>query len=183
MGHISYLTGASQGGSPSINESIYKLQNTSVLFCSAWQALPPDYVRAARVSACAMEHLDHIVNEILRARDTKLAVGTYANSRLETELNIARGQMESPVTLAQQQAMINAGPGRGRLPGAGTPITLVKLLNKIKHRHHNSANFRIDGNRHIFVVNVDKPNKMPDSIVEFDVLLFRQHCSNVSQHL
>lgn len=183
MGHLSYLTGTANNGPQSIDESLYELENTSVLFREAWQRVPPDFDRAARVSARAMEHLDHIVNEILRARDTRMAKGTYSGSQLETELNIMRGMMTSSVTATQQQAMIAAGPGQGQLPGQPTQITLERLLNKIKHRHHQSANFRIQANRHIFVINVDKPNKTPDSIAEFDVIDFCAHCNNAAQHL
>jgi hypothetical protein len=89
--------------------------------------------------------------------------------------------MVAPITRAQQDAMIRAGAGNGTLPTAGTPISLERLLNKIKHRHHATGNFRIaPGNRHIFVVNVDKPDQMPDSIVEFDVLGFCEHCGSVA---
>jgi hypothetical protein len=91
--------------------------------------------------------------------------------------------MTSPVTSAQQHAMVSAGPGQGQIPGQPVSITLEKLLNKIKHRHHQSANFRIDNGRHVFVINVDKPNKTPDSIVEFDVLEFCLHCKDVAQYL
>lgn len=183
MGHISYLTGTPSSGPQSIEESLYELENTSVLFREAWQRVPPDFVRASRVSAKAMEHLDHVVNEILRARDTRMARGTYAGSQLKAELNIMRGQMSSPVTLAQQQAMIAAGPGNGNLPGGAAQITLERLLNKVKHRHHQSANFRIQAGRHIFVINVDKPNRTPDSIAEFDVSDFCIHCGQAAQHL
>lgn len=183
MGNISFLTGVPNNGPQSIEESLYQLESSSVLFKDSWLKVPPDFTRAARVSSKAMEHLDHIVNEILRARDTRMAQGIYAGSPLEAELNVMRGSMTSPVSLAQQQAMIAAGPGSGALPGQPTQITLEKLLNKIKHRHHQSANFRIQTNRHIFLINVDKPNKTPDSIVKFDVFDFCAHCTNAAQHL
>lgn len=183
MGHISYLTGLGNTGAQSIVESIFELENTSVIFREAWQRVPPDFVRASRVSSRAMEHLDHVVNEILRARDTRMAKGAYSGSQLETQLNVTRGLMVSPVTAAQQDAMIAAGPGNGQLLGQPTQISLEKLLNKIKHRHHNSANFRIQAGRHIFLINVDKPNKKPDSIVEFDVLDFCRHCADAAPHL
>ena len=183
MGNISFLTGGSGTEPQSIKESLYQLQNSSVLFKDAWLKTPSDLVRAARVSSKAMEHLDHVVNEIMRARDTKMAQGTYSGSSLEAQLNINRGLIIGSVTLPQQQNMINNGPGNGVLPSVGSPITLEKLLNKIKHRHHQSANFRIENDKHIFVINVDKPNKKPDSIVEFDVLEFCEHCNNVTPHL
>jgi hypothetical protein len=183
MGHISYLTGAPSSGPQSIEESLYELENTSFLFRAAWQSVPQDYIRASRVSAKAMEHLDHVVNEILRARDTRMSRGTYSGSPLEAELSITRGQMCSPVTVAQQQAMIAAGPGHGKVPGGAVQITLERLLNKVKHRHHQSANFRIQADRHIFVINVDKSNRTPDSIVEFDVNDFCAHCGQAAKHL
>ncbi|MGE4339272.1 MAG: hypothetical protein AB7E55_25345 [Pigmentiphaga sp.] len=183
MGNISYLTGMPNNGPQSIDEALYELENTSVLFREAWQRVPADFTRAARVSANAMEHLDHIVNETLRARDTRMAKGTYSGSQLEAALNIMAGVMTSPVTVAQQQAMVAAGPGHGQTPGRPVQITLERLLNKIKHRHHQSANFRIQSGRHIFVINVDKPNKAPDSIVEFDVIEFCRHCTNAATHL
>jgi hypothetical protein len=183
MGHFTYLTGTSSSGPQSIDKALYELENTSVLFREAWQRVPPDFDRAARVSANAMEHLDHIVNEILRARDTRMAKGGYSGSQLETELNIMRGFMTSPVTVPQQQSMVAAGPGQGQLPGQPSPITLEKLLNKIKHRHHQSTNFRIQSGRHIFVINVDKPNKKPDSISEFDVIDFCGHCASAAKYL
>ena len=183
MGNISFLTGGSGTEPQSIEESLYQLENSSVLFKDAWLKTPPDLTRAAKVSSKAMEHLDHVVNEIMRARDTKMAQGTYSRSQLETHLNNNRGLLLGSVTLTQQQDMINSGPGNGALPSAGSSITLEKLLNKIKHRHHQSANFRIENDKHIFVINVDKPNKTPDSIVEFDVLEFCEHCNNVTPHL
>jgi hypothetical protein len=183
MGHISYLTGQPNKGPQSIAEALYKLESTSVLFCRAWQQVPPDLIRAGRESANAMEHLDHIVNEILRARDTRMAKGTYSGSQLEAYLNIKAGVMTTPVTLAQQQAMVAAGPGHGQVPGLPVQITLELLLNKIKHRHHQSANFRIQAGQHIFVINVDKQNKKPDSIAEFDVLEFCVLCASAVPHL
>ncbi len=183
MGNISFLTGDSSSEPQSIEESLYQLENSSVLFKDAWLKNPPDLMRAGKVSSKAMENLDHIVNEIMRARDTQMAQETYSGSIFKDQLNINRGLMLGSVTLIQQQTMINNGPGNGALPSAGAPITLEKLLNKIKHRHHQSANFRIQDGKHISVINVDKPNKTPDSIVEFDVLEFCEHCNNLTPHL
>lgn len=185
MGNYSFLTGLSGGnGSPSVEEVLYLLENSSTIFVSAWQRVPPDLPRASRVSGEAMTCLDHVVNELLRARDTKKSNGTYTGSPLKAQLDLPQGLMFSPATRNLQSALITAGPGNGALPGAGAPITLEKLLNKIKHRHHNSANFRIDGTgRHIFLINVDKPNQSPDSIVEFDVIQFCAHCRAAAPHL
>ncbi|WP_454254751.1 hypothetical protein [Pseudomonas sp. Marseille-Q8238] len=184
MGNISFLTGSSSNSPSSIGESIYQLENCSVLFLAAWQKTPPDLVRAARVSSEAMAHLDHIVNVILRARDDSKAASTYAGSQLEAALRGQCGLSVAPVTRSQQQALPASGAGNGIIPGVGVALTLEKLLNKIKHRRPNDANFRVDQTgQHIFVVAVDKPNQQPDSIVEFTVKHFCVQCSNITQYI
>lgn len=184
MGNISFLTGASSNSPSSIGESIYQLENCSVLFLAAWQKMPPDLGRAARVSSEAMAHLDHIVNVVLRARDDSKAASTYSGSQLEAALNGQCGLSAAPVARWQQQALAAAGAGNGIIPGVGVALTLEKLLNKIKHRRPNDANFRVDQNgQHIFVVAVDKPNHQPDSIVEFTVKQFCVQCSNIIQYI
>ena len=109
--------------------------------------------------------------------------GTYSGSPLNSSLNVVAGAITSKVSSTQQRAMIDAGPGCGQLPQPGAEITLEKLLNKIKHRHHQSGNFRIEAGRHIFVINVDRPDKTPDSIVEFDVEGFCARCAEAAKHL
>lgn len=183
MGDVSFLTGDSSNKPESVSEALYELENASILFKTAWLKTPPDFERAAKVSNKAMGYLDHVVNEILRARDTKLANKSYNGSGLKNQLNTNRGLIVRHVDELQQKAMINSGPGAGRLPFVGTPIKLEELLNKIKHRHHREANFRIENDRHIFVINVDKSNKKPDSIVEFDVLDLCEHGNRITPHL
>lgn len=180
MGNVSFLTGGGSGLPPSLGESIYQLGNTSVVFLSAWRSAPRDFLRAARASQEAMQHLDHIVNEIMRVRDQMQSDGSYSGSLLEIQLNITRASSVSPVTRDQQDALSGQGPGNGVLPFVGVPLTMEKLLNKIKHRRTTSSNFRdslSDG--HIFLIGVDKPNRDPDSIVEFVVGDFCKHCSNI----
>lgn len=181
MGNISFLTRSNQSSPQSIGESIYQLENTSVVFLSAWQRATPDFQRAARASQEAMLHLDHIVNEIMRNRDQLQADGTYTGSQLECQLNISRAESVSPVTRAEQDNLANQGPGNGALSSASSSISMEKLLNKIKHRRTNSANFRVGtSGEHIFLIGVDKPNRQPDSIVEFIVVDFCQHCSDIA---
>jgi hypothetical protein len=127
-----------------------------------------------------MVHLDHIVNEILRARDHLKASNSYSGSPLEAQLDADMGVFSSPITRAQQLALSNQGPGNGVLPISASPLKMEKLLNKIKHRRHDVANFRVGSSReHIFLIAVDKPNQQPDSIVEFVVSEFCQHCANI----
>lgn len=181
MGHTSFLTGGPTSPPQSLAEAVYELANCSDAFVSCWQRVPRDKARAGRVSEQAMTQLDHIVNEVLRARDALKSRSAYVSSTLKTQLDLLGGLMAAPVTRAQQNAMITAGPGNGALPAAGASISLEKLLNKIKHRHHATGNFRVAlGNRHIFVVNVDKPDQTPDSVVEFDVLGFCEQCTSVA---
>jgi hypothetical protein len=181
MGNISFLTGGNSNSPHSLEESIYQLENTSVIFLDAWQRIPPDTHRAARVSAEAMVLLDHIVNEILRGRDQLKASKSYSGSPLETQLNIDRGLMVMPVTRAQQSALVAQGPGNGMLPNPGSPLSMERLLNKIKHRRKDIANFRVGpSGEHIFVIAVDAPNQKPESLVEFVVNEFCHHCSLIS---
>ncbi|MBQ4801111.1 hypothetical protein J8L73_18625 [Pseudoalteromonas sp. MMG006] len=184
MGNISFLANGSSSSPQSVDESIYQLGNSSIYFLRAWQRVPQDFQGAVRSSQEAMVHLDHIVNEIMRARDQSQADGSYTGSTLEAQLNINRSISAAPVTRVQQLALTSSGPGVGSLPFAGAPITMEKLLNKIKHRRPDSANFRInDAGEHIFLVGVDKPNRQPDSIVEFAVDEFCQHCTNIANIL
>ncbi len=181
MGNISFLTGGNGGPPQSVAESIYQLQNASVIFVTAWQRAPKDFTRASRASEEAMMHLDHIVNEILRVRDHRKSAGTYANSTLESQLNINRALWVNPVTRTQQQALMQQGPGNGQLPSAGSPLAMEKLLNKIKHRRPGDANFRINASHeHVFLVAADTPRQLPDSIVEFIVGEFCNHCSDIA---
>ncbi|MEC8814152.1 MAG: hypothetical protein VXY23_22735 [Pseudomonadota bacterium] len=181
MGDISFLTGTNQKPTQSIAESIYQLENTSVVFLDAWQRVPPDFQRAARASQEAMQYLDHIVNEIMRNRDQLQADGSYVGSSLQMQLNIPRALSTSPVTRAEQNQLAAHGPGYGKLPSDGADLTMEKLLNKIKHRRTDSANFRIGpSGEHFFLVGVDKPNRQPDSIVEFIVGDFCKHCNDIS---
>lgn len=184
MGNNSFLTGGNGGSPQLVEESIYHLKNASVIFVTAWQREPKDFTRASRASEEAMMQLDHIVNEILRVRDHRRSAGTYANSTLEYQLNINRALWVNPVTRTQQQALVRQGPGNGQLPSAGTPLAMEKLLNKIKHRRPGDANFRISAlGEHVFLVAADTPKHHPDSIVEFIVGEFCNHCSEIASLL
>lgn len=181
MGNISFLTGENASSFQSIEESIYQLKNASLIFMVAWQSEPKDFTRASRASDEAMMHLDHIVNEILRARDHRKSAGTYVNSMLASQLDIDRAKWVNPVTRAQQQALVLQGPGNGLLPSDGSPLAMKKLLTKIKHRRPEGSNFRISAsNEHFFLVAVDSSRQQPDSIVEFIVSEFCSHCSNIA---
>jgi uncharacterized protein YggL (DUF469 family) len=110
MGNISFLTGGAGGPPQSVAEAIYQLENSSLIFLAAWQKNPPEFQRAHRASQDAMALLDHIVNEILRARDHLKQAGTYSGSALEAQLCIARAMSVDSVTRAQQLALAAARP-------------------------------------------------------------------------
>ncbi|ACT12669.1 MULTISPECIES: hypothetical protein [Pectobacterium] len=182
MGSISFLTDRRLETSPSIKESIYQLKCKSTLFLDAWEKSPQDLECAGRESEEAMRHLDHIVNEIMRYRDHLQSDNSYVGSSLETHLNITRALSVSPVTRLDQTSISGLGPGNGVLPSPGIPITMEKLLNKIKHRRTDSSNFRVESfGKHIFLIGVDKSNRQPDSIVEFVVKDFCDHCSDIAE--
>lgn len=181
MGNISFLTGTNVTTIRSIDEAIYQLENTSVLFLNSWNQVPKDLGKAARTSGEAMVYLDHIVNEIMRSRDHLKSSSIYEGSLLKNLLDMHKGIALSPVTRIEQANIKAIGPGNGILPNQGSPITMEKLLNKIKHRRHDYANFRVgQNNEHIFIITVDKPNQQPDSIVEFIVRDFCAHCTSIS---
>jgi hypothetical protein len=182
MGTISFLTDKSHTSEPSITESIYKLKNNSLIFKHAWNETPPDVFSAARESVEAMAHLDHIVNEIMRCRDHMQSANTYAGSGLQTQLDTDSALSVDPVTREQQNALSELGPGNGVLPSPGSSISMEKLLNKIKHRRPDSANFRIEiSGNHVFLIGVDKPNRTPDSIVEFVITDFCHRCNEIAK--
>ena len=181
MGHIEYLTGVPHNGPKPLNESIYNLKNTSVLFIHAWTSSPQDLQTAGKVSKEAMISLDHIINEIMRARDLLIAEQSYSGSDLKTVLDEQIALSVTNVTRQQQHDLANLGPGNGSLPLQGISISMERLLNKVKHRRPDCINFRVGTQKdHYFLMAVDKPNKSPDSIIEFVVADFCKHCEEVN---
>lgn len=88
----------------------------------------------------------------------------------------------SPVTRLEQTSLSGLLAGNGVLPSQGVPITMEKLLNKIKHRRTDSSNFIIGScGEHIFLIGFDKINCQSDSIVEFDVSVFCKYCGDIAK--
>ena len=182
MGYSEFLLGIPNAPPPSLGETINSLQDASALFMIAFRRGDGDQIN--RATSIAMRAFDFIVGEIMRTRDRQKADGVYTGSCLEAEMNVIVGKMVSPVTRNDQIAVRSAGPGNGRLPanvGVTVDISIEKTLNKIKHRHPTIANFRIQGDRHIFVICPDKPGGSgPDSVVEFDVDQLCNQCRRLS---
>ena len=182
MGYSEFLLGLPNARKPTLSEAINNLQDASSLFVSGYTNRDID--QAERATVVAMRAFDFIVGEIMRCRDQQKENGSYPNSYFEAAMNSLTGKMVAPVTRAEHQAVVTAGPGNGRLPSNLTPsidISAEKVLNKIKHKHPGFANFRIQNGRHIFIICPDKPSGGgPDSVVEFDVQDFCKQCRKIA---
>ncbi len=86
----------------------------------------------------------------------------------------------------QQMQMVSAGPGNGRIetgPEVPSDLTLDRLLNKIKHRNPHLLNFRIENDRHIFLICPDRTAGGAEGIYEFDVIDFCEKCNVATKTL
>jgi hypothetical protein len=138
----------------SLNDAITQLKKCSKDFLDAWEI---DSLRARLISNDAMKFLDHITLEIIRKRDSLKKEKTYDESLFENELNHYQGRIAAPVTPEQQKNIIRVGYGNASLPCPNEPLSMEELLNKIKHRERNGANFRIGKNgEHFFIISTDK---------------------------
>jgi len=170
MGYMDFLTAGSRTSPPSLGTSLELLEDASTLFVAAWTKTPQNMEQAHRSSQTGLTHLDHIANQILRARDGMRANSSYAGSPLEAQLLTPQAESVSPVTVGEQDNLVALGPGAGSLPRPGAQVTFERLLNKIKHRRPDAANFRIGSNsEHFLLLAVNTPQHQPESIVEFCV--------------
>ena len=175
MPNIEFLIAA--GAPPvSLNEAVNSLKDCSILFVHGWTSNRQDV--AYRASRNAFQLFDHIVGVLMRARDDIKQSRKPANSSYIAALSAPAGSMATPVTLADQVAVLAAGHGNGHLPPSLPTITatLEQVLNKVKHQNTNQANFRIVGDRHFMIIAANKPNGTPDCVLEFDVQHFCDLC-------
>lgn len=188
MGTQSFLINGNPSSPSYLVDSIERLEQCSIAFMDALAHSPQDFQVAGQVSNAAVQHLDHIVNEIMRNRDQLKSARAYNSSPLKSLLERSAGLSVSPVTRSNQNDL------RGRLaPGSGnlnfirttpSPISMVKLLNKIKHRRTDSINYRIESpGNHALLVGVDTPDGNPDCIAEFFISDFCAHCKSIAQVL
>ncbi|WP_157619583.1 hypothetical protein [Skermanella stibiiresistens] len=177
MGQTEFLTGIS-GTFPSVQNAIEELQNLSTIFMNRWHRGQSQ--QAGNASEKAMVCFDHVVGEIMRARESRKYGGTYAGSPFEVEMIKPLGLIATNASLAEHQMVRMAGPGNGSLPSRSNghaSITLEKTLNKVKHRSKLYMNFRITNSRHIFVICPENTHDgSPESVIEFDVEDFCQLC-------
>lgn len=184
MGTQSFLVNLNPSSPSSLVDCIKELKHCSLIFMDALTDSPPDFQVAGEVSNAAVKFLDHIVNEIMRNRDQLKSERTYNASPLKPLLDRNAGLSVSPVTRIHQNELHRLGAGNGNLTFIGStasPIPMVRLLNKIKHRRTDSINFRIESpNRHALLVGVDNPDGSPDCIVEFFISDFCAHCKSIA---
>ncbi len=182
MSNEEYMDGIS-AVTESVQVAISELETTSIAFRNAWMKTPQDLHKAAEASSKAMKCFDHLIDKILHGRNKQIAKQQYAGSQLQIALNKPCGSIVSNVTSEQQQKLLDSGPGNGILPLVGVPVEFEALLVKLQYRHEQAGNFRIDNTRHIFLVNIDKKDRTPDSIIELDVIEFCTHCREVAKLL
>jgi len=184
MGTQSFLINSNPSSPSSLADCIRELKQCSLIFMGALADSPQDFQMAHDVSNTAVQYLDHIVNEIMRHRDQLKSESAYNASPLKPLLERNAGLSVSPVTRIHQNQLPTLGSGNGNLNFIGTtasPINMVRLLNKIKHRRIDSMNFRIESpNRHALLVAVDTPSGHPDCIVEFFISDFCAHCKSIA---
>lgn len=173
------------GAAPSsLPEAIADLGDTSTVFLNRWQRRELD--RAGEVSKRAMILLDFIANELLREKVKRKGTGVYANSAFAAEMSVFCGVGVTGASLSDQQSVVQSGPGHGSLPpqfGTPTPIELFKLLNKVKHRSPHLMNFRIEDERHIFLICTEGTGGGAEGIYEFDVEDFCYKCLSAAKAL
>jgi hypothetical protein len=170
MSHTEFLIGASGQRFGNLSDAIYKLEDLSTIFMKRWAS--GDAMQASAVSEEAMRCFDFVVGELMRARDDRKTQNIYSGSQFEAEMNRSVALMVKPVTVEEQSAIYQVGPGNGALPRRPfqpVTITLEVTLNKLKHRNGVFMNFRIDNNRHILLICPTGIGGRPESVVEFDV--------------
>jgi hypothetical protein len=177
MGYTEFLAGLNGATPSNLPTAIDDLEDASMIFLSRWNR--GDILRAGEISKNAMTLFDFITNELLREMVERKGSGNYVGTRFETEMSRSCGRGVTGATLADQQGVVRAGPGNGKLPVSLDLVTgpsLQQLLNKVKHRNPNLMNFRIDTEEHIFVICTDHTYGGPEGIYEFKVSEFCGHC-------
>ena len=183
MGHTEFLLGNDASRPSSLPEVINALGDLSVDFTAFWQS--GNLQSAGNVSNRAMELFDFVSNELLREQVERRTLETYDGSAFNLAMNIVSARGVSGVTLDQQRVVLGTGPGTGALPAGLNVVNigLDRLLNKIKHRNPRLVNFRIQNDRHLFVICPERTQGGPEGIYEFDVGTFCVNCMQAARSL
>jgi hypothetical protein len=180
MGSKAFLEGGKNEHLHNVPYHIQTLRDCSFEFVSAMTQYPPNYDLAGQASSAAVDCLNTIINEILRAREG--LGGNYAGSQLESYLGKVTGSAVKVNSTLRSQ-YLQLAPGEGRLPvSAAQDIVLERLLQKIKHRRVDGMNYRIEpGGKHFVIVAADHTHgQKPDCVAEFDVAVFCDHCDELA---
>lgn len=184
MGYTEFLAGL-HGATPSnLPTAIDDLEDASMVFLSRWNR--GDLLRAGEVSKNAMTLFDFITNELLREMVDRKGSASYVGTPFEAEMSRPCGRGVTGATLADQQGVVQAGPGNGQLPmslGLAPDPSLQQLLNKVKHRNPNLMNFRIDAEEHILVICTDQTHGGSEGVYEFKVSEFCSRCRMAAAEL
>ncbi|KAA8735542.1 hypothetical protein F4V57_01740 [Acinetobacter qingfengensis] len=163
-----------------LDDAIELLNQASIDFKLFWQSRDNEgcYV----TSQIAIKNFDYIINEIVRERD---ALSLSANAQYAQDyrdiLDVHIGEVDENITPQDfQDLTIQPGNARIRVGKITKPISLNKLLNKMKHRIPNCLNFRIENGDHILVIGADAFLRQPECIVEFKVEKFCSESQKIS---
>jgi hypothetical protein len=183
INHLEMLVGVHGNEDSALVEAVDALDDASTLFVAAWTQNKRE--QAQRASDRGISSLDHIVNRLLRERDNYRRNAIYSGSAFETAMRVHAGLMMPNATHLDHQAIATAAAGQGMMPSASPTVSIgfETLLNKIKHRNRDYANFRLSGIGHRLIICPDKPGGSPESVVEFDVGNFCNIARAVIAHL
>jgi len=171
-----------QGTAPkTLEEAIVLLEKSSIDFCSSWKN--SNIQLARKTSEEAFTALDHIQNELLRHRDEKQQNQNWTNSSFKLALDIKVGDLVNNISVVQKSAFSVLPAGSAILPANSSPndLTLVKALNKLKHRSPKNVNFTVDStNKHTLFIFTNGGMGQSSSISKFDLKTLCDACKVVS---
>jgi hypothetical protein len=175
--NLEFLVAATNTAPKSLPESIRQVGNLSAGFCRSW--LSNEITDALTTSEEALQHLDHIQNELLRHRDEKAKLLNWPNSPFKSALETSVGELLAPATPSHKSLFLSLAPGAGAFPsGTSTAsLTLAEALNKLKHRNTIAINFTVSSSgQHIFYIFTNAGMGKSDTISKFDVHVFCNAC-------
>ena len=167
-----------------IEEAIRLLKNSSAGFCESW--LEGDSEEAQETSIEAFEMLDHIQNELLRRRDDLSHQNNFEGSQYKIALNSVVGNIVSLNTEDVLSSYLSQPTGEAAFPigPAIVDLTLMKALNKLKHRASDGINFNIssDGEHNLFIF-TRASMRLPATISKINIKIFCLMCKDAVKAL
>jgi len=174
-----------QGLAPkTLKEAIVLLEKSSSDFCSQWKN--SNILQAVKTSEQAFNALDHIQNELLRHRDEKKENQNWDNSTFKLALDQKVGDFVNNISPVQKCIFSALSDGNATLPTNSvlSDLTLVKALNKLKHRSPKDVKFTVDEtNKHTLFIFTNAGMGQPHSISKFDLKMLCDACKVASNIL